>query len=124
MGVSPLKAGEGIGVAPAGALHLRLHSRLPSNGGLVVKSFVQFAGAATLLACLSACAVPETQPQSQSQQVAAANGPQADVVCFFEAPTGTNRKVRRCMSREEYNKGMESAHRMGDEIKIPPPPPQ
>lgn len=85
-----------------------------------MKSFVQFAAAASLLAGLSACAVPETQPQ----QVAMADGPQADVVCFFEAPTGTNRKVRRCMSKEEYNKAVDSAQRLGNEIKIPPPPPQ
>ncbi len=74
----------------------------------------------SLLALLSACAVPE----QQSQQLAAADGPQADVVCFFEAATGTNRKVRRCMSKEDYNKSMESAQRMAGELKIPPPPPQ
>lgn len=85
-----------------------------------MKSFVQSAGAIVALAALSACATPETS----SQQVAMADGPQADVVCFFEAPTGTNRKVRRCMSRDEYNKGVDSAQRMGNDIKIPPPPPQ
>ena len=85
-----------------------------------MKSIFPFAGALSVLALLSACAAPE----SQSQQVASADGPQADVVCFFEAATGTNRKVRRCMSKEEYNKGMESAQRMAGEIKIPPPPPQ
>eukprot|EP00042_Codosiga_hollandica_P007151 m.945302 g.945302 ORF g.945302 m.945302 type:complete len:55 (+) comp287712_c0_seq1:2-166(+) len=53
-----------------------------------------------------------------------ADGPQADVVCFFEAATGTNRKVRRCMSKEDYKNSMESAQRMAGELKIPPPPPQ
>lgn len=73
-----------------------------------------------MLAGLSACAVPS----ESSTQVASADGAQADVVCFFEAPTGTNRKVRRCMSKDEYNKGVDSARRMGDDIKVPPPPPQ
>lgn len=83
-----------------------------------MKSFAVLGAVA--LAVLSGCAAPE----SGSQQVAMADGPQADVVCFFEAVTGTNRKVRRCMSREEYNKGLESAQRMGDEMKMPPPPPR
>ena len=83
-----------------------------------MKSFAVL-GAATLLS-LSGCAVPEAGPR----QVAQADEPQTDVVCFFEAVTGTNRKVHRCMSREEDNKGMESAQRLGNEIKIPPPPPQ
>lgn len=78
------------------------------------------AGALLLAAVLSACATPSSEPQ----QLAQADGPQADVVCFFEAPTGTNRKVRRCMSREEYNKGVDAAQRLGNEIKVPPPPPQ
>jgi hypothetical protein len=56
--------------------------------------------------------------------VAASDAAQADVVCFFEAPTGTNRKVRRCMSKEEYNKASESAQRIAGEIRTPPPPPQ
>lgn len=85
-----------------------------------MKSLLKFTGALALPVLLSACAVPE----QQSQQVAVADGPQADVVCFYEAATGTNRKVRRCMSKEEYNKGMESAQRMAGELKIPPPPPQ
>lgn len=83
-----------------------------------MKSLVVLGAAAAAL--LSGCAAPEPG----SQQVAQAEGQQADVVCFFEAVTGTNRKVRRCMSREEYNKGMESAQRLGDEIRIPPPPPR
>ena len=83
-----------------------------------MKLVVQFAGAAGLLALLSACATPD------APQLAQADGPQADVVCFFEAPTGTTRKVRRCMSKEEYNKGVDSAQRLGNEIKAPPPPPQ
>jgi hypothetical protein len=72
-----------------------------------------------LLALLSACAAP-----APGGKLAAADEPQTDVVCFYEAATGTNRKVRRCMSKEEYNKGVESAQRMAGELKIPPPPPQ
>lgn len=78
-----------------------------------------FASALFLLALLSACATP-----TPGEKVAAADEPQTDVVCSYEAATGTNRKVRRCMSKEEYNKGVESAQRMAGELKIPPPPPQ
>lgn len=85
-----------------------------------MKFLLQFTGALSVLALLSACAAPEPQ----SQQLAMADGPQADVVCFFEAATGTNRKVRRCMSKEDYKQSMESAQRLGNDIKIPPPPPQ
>lgn len=83
-----------------------------------MRSALQFTSALSLLALLSACAAPE---QQASQQVAAADGPQADVVCSFEAATGTNRKVRRCMSKEDHKQIMESAQRMGNDIKIPPP---
>lgn len=86
-----------------------------------MKFLLPWASLALTLA-LSACAVPETQPSSPL--AASAGGPQADVVCFFEAPTGTNRKVRRCMSKEEYKQGVESAQRLGNDIKAPPPPPQ
>lgn len=85
-----------------------------------MRSALQFTASLFLLALLSACAVP----QQQSEQLAMADGPQADVVCFFEAATGTNRKVRRCMSKEDYKQSMESAQRLGNEIKAPPPPPQ
>ena len=86
-----------------------------------MRSYLQFASAVSLLTLLSACAVPE---QQSSEQLAAADAQQADVVCFFEAATGTNRKVRRCMSKEDYKLSMESAQRLGNDIKIPPPPPQ
>ncbi|WP_422018099.1 hypothetical protein [Roseateles sp.] len=80
---------------------------------------LSFASALSLLALLAACAAP-----SAGDKVAASDAAQADVVCFFEAPTGTNRKVRRCMSKEEYNKASESAQRIAGEIRTPPPPPQ
>lgn len=85
-----------------------------------MKRQLHSAGAVLLAVGLAACAAPPNEPQ----QLAQADGPQADVVCFFEAPTGTNRKIRRCMSREEYNKAVDSAQRLGNEIKVPPPPPQ
>ncbi len=86
-----------------------------------MRAALQFTASRPLRALLSACAAPE----QRSQQPAAAEGPQADVVCFFEAATGTNRKVRRCMSKEDYNKSVESAQRLGNELKVkaPLPPP-
>jgi len=77
-----------------------------------------FQSAATLcaLVLLSACAVPQ-----QSEQLASADTAQSDVVCFHEAPTGSNRKVRRCMSKEDYNKSMDTAQRTASDIKMPPP---
>ena len=86
-----------------------------------MRSALRFTTALASSALLSACAVPE---QQRSEQLAQADGPQADVVCFYEAATGTNRKVRRCMSKEDYKQAMESAQRMGDEMKVPPPPPK
>ena len=81
-------------------------------------SSLRFAGLPALLVLLSACAASPS-----SERLARADAPQADVVCFFESPTGTNRKIRRCMSKEDYNKNMDSAQRMAGEIKTPPPQP-
>ncbi len=94
-----------------------------------MRSALQFTSVLSLLALLSACAAQAPEPQQRSVQVAQAespqaDGPQTDVVCFYEAATGTNRKVRRCMSKEDYKAAMESAQRMGNEIKAPPPPPR
>lgn len=85
-----------------------------------MKTWIAWVAGAAWLAGLSACAVPAASPT----QVAQAEVPPDDVVCFFEAPTGTLRKVKRCMSKDEYNKGMESAQRLGNDIRPPPPPPQ
>jgi hypothetical protein len=85
-----------------------------------MKHIMRVAAAMVAAAGLSACAVPA----ETSTQVASAEREPSDVVCFFEAPTGTNRRIRRCMSKDEYNKGVEAARRLGDEIKVPPPPPQ
>jgi hypothetical protein len=71
------------------------------------------------LALLAGCAATPDEPTTVAQA-----GAQDDVVCFFEAPTGTNRKIRRCMSKEEYNKSMDTAQRTAGEIRIPPPPPR
>lgn len=68
-------------------------------------------------AALGGCAT--TQPDGV--QVADASARQDDVVCFYEAATGTNRKVRRCMSKEEYKRNTETAQRLAGEIKMPPP---
>jgi len=81
-----------------------------------VRSFFQSAAALSLLVVLSACAVP--QP---AEQLASADTAQSDVVCFHESPTGSNRKVRRCMSKEDYNKSVETAQRTAGDIKMPPP---
>ncbi|TXI22932.1 MAG: hypothetical protein E6Q67_05410 [Roseateles sp.] len=73
---------------------------------------------------LTACAVaPEdAAPQAEVKVVETQlAGAQSDVVCAFEAPTGSNRKVKRCMSREDYKKGMETAQRTAGEIRTPPP---
>lgn len=77
---------------------------------------LRFAGVSFLLALLTGCA------SSPSGQLAVADAPQSDVVCFFEAPTGTNRKIRRCMSKEDYNKASETAQRTASDIKTTPPP--
>jgi hypothetical protein len=67
------------------------------------------------LALLTACAAPDSGPVVVGETKA------EDMVCSFEAPTGTNRKVKRCMSREDYKNAMETAQRTAGEIRMPPP---
>jgi hypothetical protein len=71
--------------------------------------------ACALLTLLTACATPD------AAEVTVAEAAPADMVCNFEAPTGTTFKRKRCMSKEDYARTMETAQRTASEIKMPPP---
>jgi hypothetical protein len=69
------------------------------------------------LIVMSGCAVRG----SESASIAHGSATNPELICTFEAPTGTNFKTRRCMTKDEADAARETAQRTADSIRTPPP---